>query len=328
MAKTPPPLFAPRPRFGAATPPAIFGPVFGALGLGLAWRAAAEVFAVPPAIGDLVLGAVTLLFLFCVVAYGVKAARRPGVVAEDLRILPGRAGLSAGALSIYLVAASLVPLAPGLAALLLWAGLAMHAVLAALVVRVFASAPAEQRAVTPVWHLQFVGFIVAALAAAPLGFAGLASALLHGTAAMAVAIWTVSLVQMVRRRVPAPLRPLLAIHLAPACLLATVAALLGRPDVAAASGLLATLILAVLLVRLPWLLRAGFSPLWSAFTFPLAAYAGMGLVLAAAGQGAAFRLLGGLALVGATLAIPPILIAIMRSWAKGILGPKTNAVQA
>lgn len=327
MARPVPPLFAPRPRFGEATPPAIFPPLLGALALGLAWRRAAEVFAVPGAVGDLWLGAMTLLFGFAALAYGLKAVRRPGTVAEDLRVLPGRAGLAALVLSVHVIAAALAPLAPGMALAVLVAGGALHAGLLALVLRALVAGPPEQRRVNPVWHLPFAGLIVAALPALALGLTGLAPALFVVSAGFAAAIWGASLVQFLRADVPAPLRPLLAIHLAPACLFGSVALALDRPGLAWGCLLLAALLAGVLLLRLPWLLRAGFSPLWGAFTFPLAALATLVLAMAAAQPVAALRFAGGLALVAATLAIPPILVAILRSWAGGGLGDKTNAAR-
>jgi tellurite resistance protein len=66
-------------------------------------------------VGDVVLGAVTLLWAFAAAGYLAKAARRPGVVAEDLRGLPGRAGLAAASLGALLAAAALAPLASGVA---------------------------------------------------------------------------------------------------------------------------------------------------------------------------------------------------------------------
>ncbi|TCP26471.1 tellurium resistance protein [Rhodovulum adriaticum] len=322
-------MFTPRPRFGEQTPPAIFPPVLGLFGLGLAWRRAGDVPGAPAFLGEMVLGAVTLLFLFCAFAYGRKVARRAGVVAEDLRVLPGRAGLSALVLSVYLSAAALAPLARPLAEGVLWAGFALHAGLVVLVVRALLTGPAEARTVTPVWHLQFVGFIVGAVAALALGRVGVAAAILPVTAGLAVLIWGASLVQLIRRDVPAPLRPLLAIHVAPASLLGTVAAGVGNWTLAYVFAALALGLVVALLARLRWLIAAGFSPLWGAFTFPMAAFAGMLLAL---GQGPVaapvFAVAGGGALVAASLAIPAIAVKVMQAWARGGLGPKTNAARA
>lgn len=323
----PPPLFAPRPRFGAQTPPAIFPPIMGAFGLGLGWRRAREALGAPEAIGELILGAVTLLFLFCVGAYLLKAARRPGVVMEDLRVLPGRAGLAAMVLSVYLLAAAMVPLAPGLALGLMGLALALNGALMLAVIYLLATGPAEQRGVTPVWHLVFVGPILAGLSAAPLGYDALARGLIYGAGAVAVLIWAVSLWQIARRDPPPPLRPLLAIHLAPAAVLGTVAVLSDHIGLSLGLAGLAIMLFAALLLRGRYIAQTGFSPLWGAFTFPLAAFAGFLLALGAAGPGAGFATVGGLVLVAATLAIPAIAAKVLQAWAKGSLAAKTNAAK-
>ena len=125
--RSPPPVFPlGRPAKGGwfrRMPPAVFPGVLGLLWLGLAWRGAAAAFALPSGLVDGYLGAVTLLWVFAVVAYAGKALRRPAVVAEDLRILPGRDGLAALALSVPAVALVLAPIRPGLATGLMMAGL-------------------------------------------------------------------------------------------------------------------------------------------------------------------------------------------------------------
>lgn len=317
-----------RPKFAQRTPPAIFPPVFGLFGLGLAWRRAGDTFQMPAALGEMVLGAVTLLFLFCALAYAIKVARRPGVVPEDLRVLPGRGGLAALVLCVYLLASVLARMDAGVAKLVLALGFVLHAGLIALYLRLLIAGPPEQRVVTPVWHLTFVGPIIGAMVAAQLGITGLASAIFWVTLPIAFGIWAVSLVQLWRNRYPAPLRPFLAIHLAPACLLGTVALMLGKLGLALILGYVAMAILAALVLRVRWLTEGGFSPAWSSFTFPLAAFATLMQLLASAGQGGVFRIIGGLTLVAATMIIPVIAFKVMQIWAKGQLGAKTNAASA
>jgi tellurite resistance protein len=318
---------APSTRFGEATPPAIFPPVLGALGLGVAWRRAAEVFPVPALAGEFVLAASAALYVLCLASYVTKLARRPGVLADDVRILPGRAGLSAAVLCIYVLATA-ADNVPGFARALLALGFALHVALLVPVTRAVVTGPPEQRPVTPVWHLQFVGFVVGGVAAATLGLHTIATVVLVATGIGALAIWGVSLAQL-RRGAPAPpLRPLLAIHLAPASLLGTVALLTDHPGAAVAFALAAAGIAIALALALPRLLTAGFTPLWSAFTFPLAAFAGFLIAMAAAGHGTAFRLGGGAALAVATLVTPPILLRIMRAWATGSLAAGTGAARA
>jgi tellurite resistance protein len=316
------PPIPPRPGLFRQTPPAAFTPVFGLLGLGLAWRRAAESFALPPGAAEMLLGAVTLLYLFVLAAYLAKAARRPAAVAEDLRVLPGRAGLTSASLSVFLLASTAVPYSAALARGLLFAGLAIHAALALAYLRTLLAAPPEQRRATPLWHLAFVGFILAPLSAVPLGMTGLSTAILAATVPVAVVIWALS--APVVARTPPPLRPVLAIHLAPAALFATVAASLGLLLPALAFCLVALAILALLLVAGRWITAAGFSPLWGAFTFPAAAVASACLA-----QGfEPFRSIGGLLLVGATLLVPTIAWRVMKLWAEGRLAPATNAAIA
>ncbi|PID35167.1 MAG: tellurium resistance protein [Rhodobacterales bacterium] len=324
----PPKPIPPKTRLFQRTPPAAFPPIFGLFGLGLAWRRAAESFSVPGQIADMILGAVTLLYLFAVVAYLAKLVQRPGVFREDLRVLPGRAGLAAMMLSGMLLAATLVVFSTAWAQVALVLAVAGQVVLAATIAHELITGPKEARGVTPVWHLSFVGFILSPLAALPLGWGVYNVVVLWGTMALAVVIWGLSIRQFIQRDVPAPLRPLLAIHLAPASVLGTVALLSGLPQVALGFGLLAIVILAGLVGTARWVTQAGFSPLWGAFTFPLAAFSTLMQMLALAGYGEVFRILGGLSLVAATLIIPPIAYKIMQMWAKGTLAAKTNAAQA
>jgi tellurite resistance protein len=304
-------------------PPAIFPPILGLLALGLAWRRGADLFGLPGGLAEMLLGAVTLLWAFAVLAYAAKVAQRPAVLAEDVAILPGQGGCSALAMTFSGVALALVPHAPGAAAGLMGAGLLVQAAVAALVMRALLAAPPEGRLVTPVWHLTFVGFILAALAALDLGYRALAAGLFWATLAVALVLWAISLRQVMTRIPPAPLRPLLAIHLAPAALLGIVAQGLGLGMAAQGFAILGAAILGALVMSARWLTVAGFSPFWSAFTFPLAAYAACLIAL-----GGVWLLPGGLLLVAATLLIPPVAVKILHLWIKGTLGPRTNAAIA
>jgi tellurite resistance protein len=327
MTRRPIPRFAvPRPvppgRW-RSTPPAIFPPLMGLFALGLGWRRAGEGFGLPAAAGEVILGAVLLLWLFAMVAYGTKLARRPAVVAEDLAVLPGRAGLAAATLSTMLAAAALAPYLPGVTAVLAVVALVAQGALALAVVASLLTGPAEARVVTPVLHLVLVGFIVAALPALALGWAGLAQTLMTLTLPVALVLWGASAVQFARRIPPAPLRPLLAIHAAPAALFGMVSAGLGLAGLAAVFAVLAMAFLAVLAAAGRWVTAAGFSALWGAFTFPLAATAG-----AALAAGGAAAVAGGVVLAGATVAVPLIALRIMRLWAQGDLAARTNAAIA
>ena len=152
-----PPLTPPkRPSLWRAMPPAVFPPLMGLVGLGLAWRRVLYALQLPEAPAELILGAVSLLFLFALALYAAKALRRLAAVPEDLRTLPGRAGLAALTGTVMLLAAVAGPYSAALAAGMLWAGLVLHAGQAALALRALAQTGWR---VDPVWHLSFVGFI-------------------------------------------------------------------------------------------------------------------------------------------------------------------------
>jgi tellurite resistance protein len=178
------------------------------------------------------------------------------------------------------------------------------------------------RVVNPVMHLVFLGHILAPFALIPLGWGELAQGLFWLALATALPIWVLGLPKA--PKVPPPLRPVLAIHLAPASVLATVAAYLGWPGMALGLGLWAAVLALVLAARLPWLLASGFSPFWGALTFPLAAFA----QAAVWGLGQPGLWLGaGLAVV-AVVAIPWIAWRVLKLWPGGRLARLTNAAVA
>jgi tellurite resistance protein len=307
-----------------ATPLAIFPPILGLFGIGLAWRAAAMHLGAPSWIGEFWLGAVSLLYIFAGIAYKAKVIRRPSALLDDAKILPGRAGLSAMTASMFLFAATLVPYWTLGANVVLFAGLFSHTVGAIIIIRSLILGPVEQRRVTPVWHLSFVGFIIAPVAAVPLGWAGLSVMIYATTMPIAIAIWLISAVQFMRAGVPAPLRPLLAIHMAPVSLFGIVSVLLGYYAVGFAFGWIGLTGLLVCLIGARYLTQSGFSPMWGAFTFPMAAFANM-MFMVALIMPMPFRIVGGIELVLATLAVAYIAYRIIQMWMKGTLSKLTNA---
>lgn len=316
------------PGLWRRVPPAIFPPILGGLGLILTLRLGVLVFFLPEAIAEGLAGAMALLTVFALMAYGAKLLRRPGVLIDELRILPGRAGIAAMILCLYLWAGVIAPYAMGLAKSVLVFGMIAHLAVLAVLLHVYRLVPAGQRRVSPVWHLNWVGFIVAAPVAAGIGWTALATVIFWPSMVAAIVIWAISARQLQRAAPPAPLRPLLAIHIAPAALLGTVATALQIDGPAAILPWLALGGLLILAIRARWLLAAGFSPIWGALTFPLAAVAGCWMLRAAVSGGAVDRLIAAILLVAAALIIPPILFLILRDWARGRLAIKTNAAIA
>lgn len=319
----PPPLVEKTPGLWRRTPPAIFPPMMGLFGLGHAWRVLGAQPGLEPVapVGEAVLGATLLLYAFGLIAWLSKPLRRPGVLIEELAVLPGRAGVVAMVLCLFLAAGAIWPYAPGLASGMAFGGIAFLAALGALIGILLLRGPEEARTVTPVFHLTYVGFILAPTSLVPLGYATLGAVILGVMIGVAGLIWLASLRQLASRVPPAPLRPLLAIHLAPASLFATVSALLGYQALALGFALLALAILAALIAAARWLLAAGFSPLWGALTFPLAASATASML----GLGAAGPWFGVVLVMAATALNPYVAQRVLKAWAKGELGAKTNA---
>ena len=141
------------------------------------------------------------------------------------------------------------------------------------------------------------------------------------TLPVALAIWALSAAEFRRAVPPPPLRPLLAIHVAPAALLATVAGLLGFAVLSTLFLALGLALALMLVLSVRWLTSAGVTPMWGAFTFPLAALA------TAALRGG--WLLPGLALTVLALAVVPwVLWWVLKRWPGGKLATLTNAAEA
>lgn len=317
----------PKPEFWRRTPPALFPTLFGLLGLGLAWRAAAGALdiGITTWIGNVILAGVAVLFLFVLACYLSKLSVRPRVLLEDMSSIPGRAGAAALTLCVMLFAAAVAPVSGLVATGAFWIGLAGHAIIALAAIYVMGKSP-QGLVVTPAWHLNFVGFIVAPLAGVSLGYTGLSQTILAATVIVAALIYGISLLQLSRGDMPPPQRPLLMIHLAPLSLFTTVASLLGRDTIALVFGVLAVGVAAVLASRVLYLTRAGFSPLWGAFTFPVAAFASA--MFALSGQVAFLAWVGAVPLAIASIATPLIAIRVMIMWANGALAAKSGAAVA
>lgn len=313
------------------TPPALFPPILGALGLGLAWRAAGGLSPVAGAVGEVLAGMAVLAWVVAAGLYAVKLVLRPAVLMEELRVVPARAGVAAASMGAMLVAAALLPHAKGLAEALWWAGLIAQAGVALAVAYALATAPEGAPRWTPFLHLPFVGFIVAPIAGMPLGHEALSRGIIFYSGLAALVIYARTLPAMRRGEVPAPLRPALAIHLAPLSLLGIAVLGQGWSNVAVLFSGACIGLAAVLVLQARWIAEAGFSPIWGSLTFPTAAFASFHLQMATASAGAigSFQLIFGAAGLGfATLLIPYVFARILRLWPSGRLAAMTNAATA
>ena len=316
-----------RASFWRRTPPALFPSTLGALGLSLGWRSAAEGLGAPSVIADILLVASGAVFCFIFVAYIAKLSIRPSAVFDDLSPVPGRAAVSAGSMCLMVLAAGVLRATgeTGVAERLWFFGLFLHVVYMVCVIIVLARLPAAERKVTPVLFLPFVGFIVSPFAGPALGYHDLSYWIFMYTLAAGTVIMALSMPPYFLRPTPPPARPAAAIALAPFSVGAISADALGLTTLAAIFCWANLPIAAVLLARVRWLTAAGITPLWGAFTFPSASFAGL-CVVGAGYWGGWWTGLAWAVLAAATVIVLAIWVFTLVAWAKGRLAPATGAV--
>jgi tellurite resistance protein len=257
-------------------PASFFSVVMGIAGLGLAWRAAGVQLRFAMPVGNAIVAAASLLWLALALCYAAKWLREPERArAEWKHAIQGAfVGLLPATLLLLLPAGASYL---GVVAKVLFfvAAAAQSAIGAAIVARWFSETQDPDLA-TPAWHLAVVaGHLFAANAAASLGYkltgwgffgAGLISWLL---------IESVVFARLMRHEpLPPPLRPLIAIELAPPAVIAIayLALVDGEVDAIALALLGYSLFVgAILLFLARYLTRAPFSSVYWAFTFPFAA---------------------------------------------------------
>lgn len=268
--------------FWARPSPALLPACLGLVGTGLLWREAVPVLGAPRAVSEVWLGAALAILTLCLVLYARRVGKRPGALLHDLRMPAGRGAVSAGSMALMLAGAALAPLwVP--AAMVAWGtGVVLHGFLAVVLLRELAQMPPDARPATATLLVPFAGQIVAPLGGVALGFGTVAAVLFWSGILAWLALLPLILRHLLRRASPPPpVRPGTAILLAPPSIGAVAVAQLAPGTVLVpVLFAVACLVLLGLLLRLGWLAGHGWSPAWGAFTFPLAAFAAAGLLMA------------------------------------------------
>ncbi|MEO1918771.1 MAG: hypothetical protein ABGW81_03495 [Paracoccaceae bacterium] len=309
------------------TPPAIFPVALGFMGLSLAWRSASDVLAIPHEIGNLMLGASTAYFLFFAVSFIAKILARPSVVLDDLKTPPARAGVAAFPMSIMLLAGVLLPLEVRVP-LVWWTGVGVYYIATGLVSWSIYKGGAEARKFSPFQYLAFVGPIVGPIAGIPLGYDTTSFWLAIAAMIPYIAITLGYGVRLTKIRPPMPLRPSLAIVLAPTSLFALA---FGGLEIEWAFILfywMSVALAVAMLIFSMWLTEGGFTPIWGSFTFPLASF--INLNIYAIGEGVGIVATAGM-FAGFIIGTPLILYIVWmvsKDWIKGDLSKKTGAAMA
>ncbi len=310
-----------------STPPAIFPVILGLVGLAHAWRGIGASFGLPSAFGDILLGVATALLMFFSLSYLAKLIARPGVLMDDLKSPPGRAGLSAISMAFIVLSVGLLPYGE-VARYVWWFGVILHVVIVTFVVKAISKAPPEGRSVTPFQLLPFVGLSTTPLAGVSLGYVLLSQILTYiSLAAFAVILFQLAR-KFLRTRPPEPLRPTYAIILAPLSLFGMAFGQFG-PEIGFTVFYIAVWAYGIaLLVFAKWLTKAGFTPMWGALTFPAATFTNINIMAMAKGYGLVATtgtIAGGLI---ATVLIFFIAYKALKMWMGRKLSQKTGAAVA
>ncbi len=301
----PAPILPPRSPLYARTPPALFPLCLGFVGLALAWRRVSDALGFHAGVGETLLSMSAVLFAATLLLYLRKLAARPIALLDDLRTPAGRGALSAGSMTMMLLGFGFVDIAEGLARALWLSGLVAHLVLAALLIELMLHLPRGTRPATPALYVPFVGQIVAPMGGVPLGYEALSAGILVVSIIIWIGLTGPILARLSKAAPQPPVRPPLAILLAPPAI--GLVAHHALPPALQSTGLelilfvIASLTAVFLLIRATWLTEGGFTPLWASFTFPFAAYAGAAGVMVENRMGAAWDAVAAGALAAATL---------------------------
>ncbi len=310
------------------TPPAIFPVCLGVLGLGLGWRNASEMLPVAEEIGDLFLGGGMAYYLYFLLFYLRKLAARPAVLFEDMRTAPARAGIAAMGMSMMLLAAALLPFGVSVPQVW-WTGVIMQIAASVIVLHALWVEPPEKRHFSTFQYLTFVGPVVGPFAGIPLGYVWESWALTLA-ALVPYAVITAGLAVKLLRGIlpPPPLRPSLAIFLAPNCLFGTSFGMLGWEAGYHFFYWVASLTALVLVFAAPWMMKGGWSPVWASFTFPIGAFLNLQVLALHKGAGLPAELGAWAAMIIGTPLITAIVWRTNMAWVTGELAERTQAARA
>jgi tellurite resistance protein len=314
------------PEFWLRTPPALFPCLLGFIGLGLAWRRAAEIWPVTPWIGEGILLVSCVLFMITGTFYHMKLSLRPSIVFEDLKFGPSRGTVSAGSMCLMLYATALTPYMYELAQIFWWAAVLQHAAYMVCVTLSLAKSDTKLSEVNPSLILPYVGYIVATIGGPGLGYATLSGFFLMVTIPGCIFIITLSLINLKKHNVNNTLRANYFIILAPLSIYGIGAFNIWSTEVYTVLWYVALVCGLCLLPFLGWFSAGGWSPAWGAFTFPLSAFAGVMLTGVQSHFGLVADIGSVVSLGIATLVVPYIVWKTYLHWLEGKLALSTGAV--
>ena len=307
----------------AHVPIPLFAVVMGLGGLGLAWRRAHEVFAVPSAIGEAVLAFAGLVFVALAVLYALKALRHWAEVVAEFEHVVRINFFPAVSIGLLILAAAALPYGRGLAVSIWAAGTGLHLVLSLVVVHRWITRSYQVPHANPAWFIPVVGNILVPIAGVPLGYGEVSWFFF----AVGIVFWILLFAIILYRIVfhdplPARILPTLFILLAPPAIGFVAYVRLSGPELDGAARILfftAVFLALVLATLAPRFARLPFFVSWWAYTFPSAALAIAALVYCEQVPGWGSETLAVAILAAATLLIVTVWLQTARALLQGRL---------
>lgn len=303
-------------------PVTIFASVMGLAGLGLAWRKAASVLALPAGISEAILALAALTFVAALATYALKAARHPQVVIGEFNHPVRSAFFSTFPIGVLLLANGLHPYSAN-GALALWSvGAILQLLLTIRLIVRWMVHKQEINHVNAAWFIPIVGNIIVPILGVRLGLTEISWFFLSVGMLFWLPMLTIILYRVIfHDALPPRLMPTLFILLPPPSIgYISYVGLTGNVDsfaqVLVNGALFLTL---VLLAKAKSFVGLPFAVSWWAFTFPLDAVALAAIEHAHHVPGGMWPVVGLVLLAMASLVVTLVSVRTVAAIAKGTL---------
>ncbi|MFN3615996.1 MAG: hypothetical protein ACK4WC_15755 [Rubrimonas sp.] len=301
--------------------PAPLAPVcLGLMGLGLAWRKAAEVYGAPAIIGEAILAFAIALSAVVAIKYVSMIRLRPAALTLDLRKPAGRGAVPAGSETLIVGAAALLPYSYP-AALAAWlVGVALHLTLAFQLLGLLRGALVKDPRPSGFLLVPFVGPIVAPIAGAEMDLIAPSKLLFWIGLGAYLVLFPLILRRFVTEPVEHVFRPSVFMLVAPPAIgIVAYEQIYPGGPLAPWMYAFSCLLLLGMATRRRWLTEGGFSATWGAFTFPFTAFAAGSMAMAGRHHDALFPVFGIVALMITSVLTPWIAARVLARWKDGTL---------
>ena len=264
-----------KPRLCDHFPLPLFAAVMGLSGLALVWRQLEGLWMWPAVASGAMTALAALVFVLLMIAYGCKAILSPQLVLAELAHPVRLNFLPAFSINLILLGILMTPWHQALGLELWRLGAVVHLLLTLIIVSVWLNSERPADSINPVWFIPAVGNVLVPLAAVPAGQVLLAWFFFSIGLFFWLSLGTMVLYRLITGpALPAPMRPSLAILMAPPAVAAlSLQALMGEMTVWV-FGLYAVALFTFLLLvlQIPHFLKLPYFPSWWAYTFPSAAF--------------------------------------------------------